>query len=101
MVSQYRLTATDIFEDMAADLGDLQRHWEPVVENSSTFGSRSGGWDVRKENRGNRLGPPFDQVAIYVEKGYHKREVGRWELDDLPDDPTEEVQKYLEGGING
>ena len=92
-VDEPRPTAADIYADMAADLSSLQRHWNKVTDDSRTCGSRSGGWDVRKEHEGDRLGPPFHEVAIYVESCRRIEEVARWSLDgDLPDDPTETVR---------
>jgi len=93
----YRTTLADIYEDMAADISGLKRHWDKVTDSSNTVGSRSGGWNVRKEHQGNRLGPPFHEVAIYVERGHLMREVVRWSLDeDLPDDPTEIVRRLIQ-----
>lgn len=91
-----RPTAVDIFETMAGDIESFWRHWEKVTDGSPTCGSRSGGWNVRKEHRDDRLGPPFHEVAVYVERGYHLREVGRWPLDDLPDDPMKSVRERIE-----
>lgn len=92
-VDEYRSRAAEIYAEMAADLSSLQRHWDKVIDDSRTCGSRSGGWDVRKEHEGDRLGPPFHEVAIYVESCSRIQEVARWSLDgDLPDDPTETVR---------
>lgn len=63
----------------------LERHWRRVMDDSPTFGSRSGGWQVRKEYSGEGLGPiagDFDQVAIY----HNGDEIARYDLEALDTD---------------
>lgn len=88
-------TPRDLYDATPSDLSDLMRHWKTVTDDSPTCGSRSGGWHVRKEHEGDRLGPPFHEVAVYVRRGYRLREVGRWGLGAEPDDPRDAVRERL------
>lgn len=75
------------------DWQSLERHWSRVVSSEKTLGSRSGGWHVRKEYSGDGLAPAAgnpDEVAVYMERGTRKEEIGRW--------PLEDVAEYELGG---
>lgn len=82
----YRDTAADLYERTAGDWLSLERLWNKVVTSETTVGSRSGGWDVRKEATGDGVYPTngdADVVVIYVTHNYKRREVGRWPFDEI------------------
>jgi len=85
----------EMYERIAGDEATLQRHWNRVMDDSNTCGSRSGGIDVCKQHKGDRLGPPFHEVAIFFKQKHRIHEVARWPLEDAPDDPLPAVRRQL------
>jgi len=73
-------------DSIAGDWLSLEEKWNSVLNSETTLGSRSGGWHVRKEYSGDGLAPIAgdpDEIAIYIESGHRKQEVGRWKLSEV------------------
>jgi hypothetical protein len=72
----------------------LERLWNRTVRNESAMGARSGGWAVQKEYSGEGVAPIAgdpDEIAVYVERGYRKIEVGRWPLEAVAEYDTDDA----------
>jgi hypothetical protein len=96
-MAESRTEAAEMYDLIAGDESTIRRHWKKTTDDSNTCGVGSGGVRVRQEHEGDRLGPPFHEVAIYFKRDHRILEVARWPLDEAPADPMPAVRRRLDG----